>query len=380
MHLADISLFYAPESGGVQTYLMAKAHWVRQNTRIRHSIVAPACGNTRGEGAVIRVPSVPIPFVGGYRMPRSIKNGAELLQRLRVDCIEVGDPYLFAWTALQVKRETQVPIVAFYHSDLVQVARRRFGALSERAAAKYVRRLYRDFDLVLAPSECAMQRLSDMGIDRVRHQPLGVDTRVFRPALRNARLRRRLGLSEETRLVVYAGRFAREKKLPALIEAIERLGKPYHLLMIGSGDKLPPSAQITHIPFQRNAHALASLIASCDVLAHPGDQETFGLTVLEAMACGIPVVGVARGGVAELVDEQSGILIARSEATALMDGIAGIYECDIAKMGTNARHKVVERYDWNRVMPQLLGKYASLFSNARQRDEFCLREAAYAVE
>ena len=380
MHLADISLFYAPESGGVKTYLMAKAHWVKQNTRIRHSIIAPAWGGGRADGAIIRVPSVPIPFVGGYRMPRSIKTGVDLLRRMRVDCIEVGDPYLFAWAALQVKRETHIPIVAFYHSDVMQVVKRRFGDLSERAAAKYVRRLYRDFDLVLAPSKSAMQRLTDIGVAQVRHQPLGVDTRVFRPSLHKLRLRQRLGLPDETRLVVYAGRFAREKKLPNLIEAIERLGKHYHLLLIGTGDKLPSSAQVSYIPFQQNGPALAALMASCDVLAHPGDQETFGLTVLEAMASGIPVVGVAQGGVAELIDEHCGILVARSDAAALRQGIADIYDRDLAKLGANARCKVVERYDWNRIMPQLLGNYASLFSSARQRAEFCLNEVSYATE
>src|SRR4051812_33429086 len=85
MHLADISLFYAPESGGVKTYLMAKAHWVKQNTCIRHSIIAPAWGGSRSDSAIIPVPSVPIPFVGGYRMPRSIKTGVDLLRRMRVD-------------------------------------------------------------------------------------------------------------------------------------------------------------------------------------------------------------------------------------------------------------------------------------------------------
>ncbi len=375
MHLVDISLFYAPESGGVKTYLTAKARWMKQNTRIRHSIVAPSCADAYADRAVVRVPSVPIPFANGYRMPRSVKTGADILRRLKSDCIEVGDPYQFAWAALQIKRETQVPVVAFYHSDLMQVIKRRFGTMSERAAVKYVRHLYREFDLVLGPSQCIVQRLQDIGVERVRHQPLGVDTRVFTPALRNPVLRRRLALPKETRLLVYAGRFAREKKLPLLIQAVERLGPPYHLLMIGSGDKLPSSSQVSTIPFQQDAHALASLIASCDVLVHPGDQETFGLTVLEAMACGIPVVGVAQGGVAELVDDDTGILVPDSNVMALMQGISGIYDCDIARLGANARRKMEAHYDWNQIVPQLLSKYASLFSSARQRAEFCLADA-----
>ena len=94
-----------------------------------------------------------------------------------------------------------------------------------------------------------------------------------------------------------------------LLEAVHRLGHPYMLLMVGSGMHVPASPRLIQLPFQRNPEALASILASCDLLVHPGDQETFGLVVLEAMACGIPVVGMAAGGVAELVDSDTGLLV-----------------------------------------------------------------------
>jgi alpha-1,6-mannosyltransferase len=361
-------MFYPAETGGVRTYLTAKANWLKQRTRIDHTVVAPTPARAGNDTGFIGVPSVPIPYSHGYRMPLSSALTARTLRRLQPDLIEVGDPYQFAWTALRVKNEMNVPTVAFYHSDLLRLAGQRFGITAQRAAMRYVSHLYRQFDLVLAPSTVMTRRLRNLGIDRVQHQSLGVDTSVFSPERKNAGLRADLGLPKQTRLLVYAGRFTREKKLPLLIEAVELLGDPYHLVMIGSGNGLPASARVTRLPFQRDPTALANLIASCDCLVHPGDQETFGLVVLEAMACGIPVVGMDAGGVSELIDCDTGLLVAPGSPRALADGIKRIYRNDMEGLGANARNKTLEKYDWNMIIPQLMRHYANLFV-APQRTE-----------
>lgn len=371
-------MFYPAETGGVRTYLTAKANWLARHTRIHHTVVVPALREVKGKLPVLGVPSVPIPYSNGYRMPLSTSMSAYTLRRIQPDLIEAGDPYQFAWTALRVKNEINVPAVAFYHSDLPPLVGQRFGRRAQRAATRYVSHLYRQFDLVLAPSVVMAQRLRNMGIHQVQHQPLGVDTSVFSPERGNDQLRARLGLPKNTRLLMYAGRFTKEKKLPVLIEAVERLGHPYHLIMVGSGDQLSPSAYVTYLPFQRDAYQLASLIASCDLLVHPGDQETFGLVVLEAMACGTPVVGMAAGGVAELIDSDTGLLVAPGSASALAEGIRRIYRSDLEWMGANGRRKVLEKYDWNIIIPQLMTRYASLFA-AHRRAEL-EAGAAYAVD
>jgi alpha-1,6-mannosyltransferase len=279
---------------------------------------------------------------------------------------------------LHVRRQTDIPVVAYYHSDLPRLIRQRLGGLAERVATQYIRHLYRQFDLVLAPSQYIAQKLSDLGIRQVRYQPLGVDASIFTPERRDPDFRRKLGLDEDTRLLLYAGRFTKEKDLPLLIKAVERLGEPYHLLMVGDGCKLPASPRVTHIPFQHDAQSLAGLIASCDVLVHPGAQETFGLIVLEAMACGIPVLGMKAGGVAELIDDDTGITVQPNSVQALVDGIYAIYECDVAALGNNARKKVQQKYDWNRIMPQFMSQYASLFSSDRHQEALSHAQPTYA--
>jgi alpha-1,6-mannosyltransferase len=138
--------------------------------------------------------------------------------------------------------------------------------------------------------------------------------------------------------------------------------------MIGGGAGLPQLDRMTCIPFKRNQQDLARLLASCDLLVHPGDRETFGLIVLEAMACGIPVVGTIEGGVSELVEPGTGTLVEPNNVSRLCEGIEAIYARDREQLGTNALRHARENYDWNRILPQLLERYAGLMA-ARQRAE-----------
>lgn len=357
-------MFYPAETGGVRTYLSAKSHWLAGRCRIAHTVIAPADG-TACAGAeadrpsLLTVPAVRLPGGRGVRLPLPSGGAEALLRRLRPDLVEVGDPYQLAWSALRVKRAMNVPVVAFYHSDLPLVMQRRFGNLASSAASAYLRRLYGKFDLVLAPSRCAVRRLESLGIGPVRHQPLGVDTDFFDPSRRDPGLRQQLGLPEQTRLLIYAGRFSQAKNLPLLMDAIGHLGQPYHLLMVGGTLKGRTPAGVSCLPFQ-GRRELARLLASCDVLVHPGDGETFGLIVLEAMASGIPVVGVNAGGVAELIDERCGLLVDPHRSDTLVAGLRKLYRMDREAMGRAARRKVERMYDWRMIMPQLMHQYAGL--------------------
>ncbi|MBC7452488.1 MAG: glycosyltransferase [Massilia sp.] len=364
MHLVDITMFYAAEGGGVSTYLNAKARWLATRSQLRHTIASPNVHGGSTAPALVKIPAVPFPGIHGYRMPLSVATPARILQALQPDLIEVGDAGPCAWAALRAARRLGIPAVAFYHSDLPRLLAHRFGALAMRGASAYLARLYRQFDMVLAPSRLMVQQLAELGIAEARHQPLGIDLGVFCPQRRFSTLRRHLSLAPETRLLVYAGRFTAEKKLALLIDAVCKLGKPYHLLLVGGGATLPRLPQITHIAFKRDQQALARLLASCDVLVHPGDCETFGLIVLEAMACGLPVIATG-GAVAELVDASSGLLVRPDSVDSLAEGIDAIFRQDLAALGANARRKAQQLYDWNLIMPQLLSRYDGLLG-ARQ--------------
>ncbi len=360
MHLVDITMFYAAEGGGVSTYLNAKARWLSRHSQVRHTIMSPNVADGGDKPALVRVPAVGLPGINGYRMPISVAAPERLLRAAQPDLVEVGDAGHCALAALRLRRDLGVPAVAFYHSDLPRLIENRFGAAAAQASRRYLGRLYRQFDLVLAPSRLMVQQLLEMGVPDAQHQPLGIDSGVFRPQRRVETLRRHLGLPERTRLLVYAGRFTADKKLPLLIDAVRKLGEPYHLLLVGGGADLPHHRQLSFIPFERDQRQLARLLASCDVLVHPGDCETFGLIVLEAMACGLPVVGTRGGGVAELVDARTGILAQPNSAGSLAEAIDAVYRRDMAQMGAEARRKAERHHDWGQILPQVIHRYATL--------------------
>lgn len=365
MHLLDVTMFYPAVTGGVGTYLGAKARWLARHTPIRHTIVAPVASRRQREANVAVIAGMPLPGSHGYRLPLSMRQARRAVERLQPDLVECSDPYQCAWSALRASRNLGVPAVGFYHSDLPALVEQRFGPGAGRLAMRYVAHLYRQFDLVFAPSRIMVERLRALGIERVVQQPLGVDTDIFTPRRATPALRAHLGLPAGAKLLVYAGRCTREKHLPLLLQAVKRLGPPFHLLLVGSGPRLAACERVIQLPFEREPAVLASLIAACDLLVHPGDQETFGMVLLEAMACGVPVLGMDAGAVPELVDQDCGMLVAPRNVDALTQGIADMARRDLRAMGRHARLRMLRQYDLDVVMPQLIQHYVRLMADER---------------
>jgi alpha-1,6-mannosyltransferase len=366
MHLVDTTLFYSPTSGGVKRYLTAKHAWLAAHTGWQHTIVVPGPEAQLERGGVTTLPGVPIPGTFNYRLPLSPRRWTRLLDALEPTLIEAGDAFHPAWCGLTVARRRGIPLVAFYHSNLPQLAgRRAFGLLTEPIIRRYIRALYERCDVVLAPSRLMCEYLHGLGIWNAVHQPLGVDAEIFTPKRRSDALRRRLGLPASTRLLVYAGRFAREKNLPVLLNAFARLGSPYHLVLIGGDESSRPAANISTLPYRRDSIELAEWLASADALVHAGTKETFGLVVLEGMACGLPVVAARAGAFPEFVDEKVGVLAKPLSSQSMAEAIAALYERDLQALGAAARARVLRQFTWGHAFHAQLSLYASLLGTQR---------------
>ena len=105
---------------------------------------------------------------------------------------------------------------------------------------------------------------------------------------------------------------------------------------------------------------LAAILAGCDAFVHANDNEPFGLVVLEAMACGLPVIGVASGGVAESVDASVGELAAASEARAMAEAVESVFARGAEALGQAARCRAEERHGWDSVFEALCQIYGRL--------------------
>jgi alpha-1,6-mannosyltransferase len=378
MHVVDATLFFSPTSGGVKRYLLAKHEWMAAHTSWRHSLVVPGEKHVFAPGDISTVAGSRIPGAFNYRLPLNPLDWARAIDALEPDLIEIGDAFHPAWAAANVASRRGIPLIAFYHSNFPELAGRRLGRAVQRFTEWYVRLTYERCGSVLAPSRYMCDYLHSIGVPHATVQPLGVDVETFTPERRGRDLTAELNLPRGTRLLAFAGRFSAEKNIPVLNAAMRRLGDPYHLLLIG-GDEAARDGNVTRIPYRRDIRELASYLASADVFVHAGVHETFGLVVLEAMACGRPIVAMRAGAIPELVDERAGVLAEPHDdpeiaAANLAGAIAGVYERDLDVLGAAARRHVVFNYSWSRALQSLMLRYQSaLASRAPERESSLAR-------
>ena len=174
--------------------------------------------------------------------------------------------------------------------------------------------LYRRFDAVFALSENGgAAKLRRLGVDSVDVVPLGVELGEFGPGRRDPRLRRKLGLEDGQPLLVYVGRLDGEKKPDVVAEAFRRLPRSLgaKVALIGEGPLRSEIAtlgddRIVMPGYMKNRAELASWLASADIYVSGMADETFGVSILEAQASGLPVVGVAAGAMIDRVTDKVG--------------------------------------------------------------------------
>lgn len=361
-HLLDITMFWSPSGGGVARYVRGKRAWLAKNSQWRHTIIAPgpSTPDTVGIGAL------PLPFSGGYRFPLRRASATRAIIRQRPDVIEVGDPYRFAWSALDAGQHLGIPVAAFYHSNIDALTDHRLTRALRPLVRQYLHHLYRQYDAVFAASQWSAETLRDLGLDNVIHQPLGVDCNLFHPGQRDPHWRRELGCSDTDIVLLYAGRFAPEKNLDQLARAVDRLGARFALIAIGDGPRPPHGARVRVVPYQSEPAKLARALASADLFVHAGDQETFGLAPLEALACGTPVVARARAGLTDLIDGRAAIGVVDDGAAAFAEVISTVAP-RAESLRDAARQRALE-FDSDRAFSRLINRYTALCVSANVRN------------
>src|SRR3954467_13227529 len=120
-HVVDTTMFWSPTGGGVRRYLQTKQAWLAGQAGWTHTIAVPMRAAPQlGEA---RIPALPMPGSGGYRLPLRRCAIADRLVELEPDLIEAGDPYVIAWAAVDAAQRRGIPAVAYCHSNLETMAR-----------------------------------------------------------------------------------------------------------------------------------------------------------------------------------------------------------------------------------------------------------------
>lgn len=315
---------------------------------------------------VITLPGVAVPTSGGYRTILRRRPLQKLLTGLGPDVVELSDKTTLAWLPawLAVQNVPTVLLVHERHDELLEGSvphwlpwRDVIRTWSARAAASSA--------AVVCASEYAEQQFT--GVDaRIVRIPLGADTDTFRPPAPPT------GEPDASSLVdvVYVGRLSVEKRPDLAVDALGELvarGVPAHLRIIGDGplrDRLEARSVGLPITFSGrldDRRELSHAIGTARVAIAPCPVETFGLAIIEALACGTPVVTVDRGAGPELIVEGTGT-VAACDPSAIADGIQRVLAGDRAEQAARCR-AVAEPYTWDRTANAML----QLFEQCRAR-------------
>ncbi|HVF83443.1 MAG TPA: glycosyltransferase [Sphingomicrobium sp.] len=388
----DLTQSWSDVGGGVGTYLRAKRAHLLENTSDRHLMILPGASDgveqsACGRAVIAWIGSPHVPFSPHYRL--LVRNGAvrEALKRFAPDVIECQDAYNLPWAALaHRKRHPETALVAGYMTDFPTVyAERPFskafgeavGRWAGRTCYDYCGRLYRQFDAVYALSNHGGgNRLRELGVDPVHVLPLGVELDAFGPQHRDESLRRELGVSPGEPLLIYVGRMDMEKRPDIVVEAFRKLPAQLgaRLVLLGQGPikeqfEKEADPRIVTPGFVTDRQQLARWLASSDLYVSAMANETFGVSVIEAQASGLPVVGVAGGAMTERVKPGMGFLGPVGDADAMSANILAVWNGDHRDMGQRGRAHVAGEFSWAHSMDVLFGEIvpAALARRARAR-------------
>ena len=318
---------------------------------------------------VHRVPSVPLPGYRTFRLGLSAVSCQRWLAGHRADVVHLASPFVLGARGTAAAWRLGLPVIAVYQTDVAGYARAyRGGRVAEATAWAWLRRIHNAADRTLAPSTASAGRLRAHGIERVWMWGRGVDCARFSPAKRSASMRAALAPGGQV-LAGYVGRLATEKRVDLLAPVAELPG--VRLIIVGSGPaearlrRLMPGAMFLG---QHGGEQLAQIFASLDVFVHSGRHETFGQTIQEAAASGLPVVAPAAGGPVDLVDDGvTGYLVPPGDAGALARAVARLAAEPAARaaQGQAGRQRVTAR-SWAALGDALLGHYAAVVARDQE--------------
>jgi glycosyltransferase involved in cell wall biosynthesis len=394
-HASPLALIGGVDSGGQNVYV---AHVARQLARQgylvdiftrRDALEQPIAVDWMQNVRIINVPAGPAHFVPKEMMlPYMEEFGRFMLRFMRRENIRYeivhANFFMSGIVAQQIKQATATPFVMTFHA-LGRVRRLCQGYADLFPDARFVleERIMHEADRIIA--ECVqdkadMQELYGADPAKIDVVPCGFDPDEFWPVTSGAR--QRLGLSEDEFIVLQLGRMVPRKGVDNVIHAIATLKEKHGLrarLLVVGGDpsardcchtseisRLADFAKSLHIERdvmfvgQQPRERLRYYYSAANVFVTTPWYEPFGITPVEAMACGTPVVGAAVGGIkSTVVDGKTGYLVPPRDPEALAGKLAWLHAHPhtARRFGWAGMRRAYRSYTWRNVANQVARVY-----------------------
>ena len=287
----------------------------------------------RYRGRIVGNPDMPLVYPP---LPFGILPAA--LRGVRFDIVHTQHPFTMGMHARRVARAQGVPLIATFHtlyteySHYLPLPRH----LAVAAISASLRNFYRACDAIIVPSAEAGRRLKGVGVEssRLCVVPTGIPAARIVTTEEIAAVRRQCALPENSPVILYVGRLAREKNLDLLIDAFAALPERNSLLLlVGSGQyaaeirariEAAGIAERTRLAGFVPHEDLPPLYAAATVFAFPSGTETQGLAIAEAQSYGLPCVVVGAGGAPESVRDGIDALIVPPDTDAFRDALRNL--------------------------------------------------------
>jgi glycosyltransferase involved in cell wall biosynthesis len=375
---------YLPHISGITNHIvLAKRYFEEQG----HEVFVFTFGDENYEDNdpyVIRSPGLPLADTGFYINLRYNLRAQRVLRTM--DVVHVHHPFISGRLALRYCPPRNIPVVFTNHTRYDLYAQAYVPALPEGLSEPFLKSYLASFcqscDLVIAPSAGVREVLCRFGVKaHIEVVPNGVDLSPYCCETEPID-RANFGFTESDILLVYTGRLGPEKNLPFLLRAFAGIAKSYDdvgLLIIGSGpeyDNLVDRVQYMGIadrvaftglvPYEE----LPKYLAAADAFVTASVTEVHPLSVIEAQAAGLPVLGINSPGVSDIVKNGETGILAEEEDLALFTAKMVRLVTDragLASMGDKAR-ETAQSYSYDRTNQILLEHYQRLIEEVSVRE------------
>lgn len=378
--MADV---YKPHISGITNYISLSKQYLEKRGHEVFVFTFSEEEYKDQEPNVIRSPGLPLLDTGFYISLRYSQTARRLLRTM--DVVHVHHPFLSGTLALLYCRPQGIPIVFTNHTrydlyshaylppmaDLVGVA----------AVKAYLPSFCQSCNLVISPSPGMKKVLEEFGVEvPIDVVPNGVDLKPFRE-ISEPIDRCQLGFAKEDVVLVYVGRLGPEKNLPFLLRSFAGMSQAYdnvRLILIGDGPEREILEEIaSRSEICENIRFLGAVayekipayLKMADVFVTASVTEVHPLTVIEAMAAGLPVLGIRSPGVGDIVqDGETGLLAAREDlASYTAKMIRLVRERGLRKKMGEQAAKASLQYSIDRTTDLMEERYVRLVNEAKHR-------------
>ena len=305
---------------------------------------------------VIGTKGVNIPGLRGLFFAINAKKELkELIEREDIDIIH--GHYLFpaGWASVKAGKSTNTKTYVTSHgSDMFELYKK------QAYTRPLIRKVLKDADVVLAVSNALKDEIIKTKIPniekKVRLHWNSVDINKFKTTKENeSKFRKELvhefNIAADKPIILFVGNIIKRKNVDLLLEAKKQLNTKANLVVVGDGpllEQLKAKAEkeyfdgnLENVYFTGSRTDVEDIIPSCDLLVLPSFTESFGLVLIEALACGKPVIGSNVGGIKEIITEDVGLLIDPNDSKDLANAIDRILTDNdlMEKFKSNARNR-----------------------------------------